>query len=470
MDVIQLLPLNDTGHETSPYSALSAFALNPLHLRLSDLADANSLPALKKILYTLEHPKKIDRVDYQTVRNLKDEFLRQYVNNFSSEIIKEPGFQTFCNSMPWLESYCLFRTLKEKNSWLSWEEWPEEFKKYTPESVLEWKKIFGREILYHQIVQYLCFNQFWEVRAHAEKQGVFLKGDIPILINRDSVDVWQHPELFNLDYSAGAPPDVYSSEGQNWGIPLYRWDSNEEKLHQWWKERLQCAQTLYHIYRLDHIVGFFRIWAIQGNRSGKEGFFMPSEWSSWIPSGEKRLKMMLQATNMLPIGEDLGVVPPNIKSCLARLGICGTKVLRWERDWEGDGHFLDSKKFSPLSISTVSTHDSETVRQWWRDSPEESKRFCLEKGWHWGMKITPEQHWKILEESHQSQSLFHVNLLSEYLEVFPDWPWSSPEQNRINVPGTVSERNWSLRLIPSVEEIIEHKGLKEGLKQLVKTR
>lgn len=469
MDVIQLLPLNDTGQETSPYSALSAFALNPVHLRLADLHETTPDPVLKKILYSLQHPKNKERVDYPSVRKLKDEFLRRYIDLNQSEITAEPGFQAFCNSMPWLETYALYRTLKEKHSWLSWEDWPEEFRIPTLKLLSTWKKKFCHEMAYHQIVQYLCYSQFWEVRAHAERHGIYLKGDIPILLNRDSADVWRYRSLFDLNLCAGAPPDFYSSEGQNWGVPLYRWDSEERQpLFNWWKERLQCAESLYHLYRLDHIVGFFRIWAVPPNHIAREGHFIPSEWTSWIPCGEKILRELLAATKMLPIGEDLGAVPPNIKSCLARLGICGTKVMRWERDWDGDGHFIDGKLYSPISMTTVSTHDSETLRQWWRDFPEDSQRWCREKGWSWGMKLTPEQHWKFLEESHRTNSLFHVNLLSEYLEVFPDWNWSTPEQNRVNVPGTVTDRNWSVKLLPSVEEIVEHRGLKSGLQQLLK--
>lgn len=465
MDIIQLLPLNDTGTETSPYSALSAFALNPIHIRLADLPDATSTPALKKILYTLQHPKNEERVDYPTVQKLKREYFDLYIEQHGPEIAADPAFKAFCCDMLWLENYAIYKSIKEKHESKAWEEWPEDYRRYDPDKLSQWRKEFSKEILFHEILQYLCYTQLWEVKAAAERRGIYLKGDIPILINRDSADVWTHPHFFNLDWCAGAPADLYSSEGQNWGVPLYRWDTEEEGLFEWWKRRLHTAESLYHIYRIDHIVGFFRIWAMAPGQPGREGHFIPSEWTSWIPEGEKKLRSMLKATQMLPIGEDLGAVPPNVKNCLTRLGISGTKVLRWERDFDGDGHFYDPQQFSPLTLSTVSTHDSETLRQWWRDFPDQSQAYAKQRGWSWGMKITPEQQWQMLAESHHSSSLFHINLLAEYMDVFPDITWQAPEQNRVNLPGTVSDKNWTIRMVPSVEEIVEHKGLKAALKK-----
>lgn len=467
LDIIQLLPLNDTGNETSPYSALSATALNPVHISLQDLPRINDDPQLKKVLQTLQHPKVEDRVDYPTVQKLKNEFLQRYVKLNEKFILEEPGFHDFKENSPWLDVYAVYKVLKNKNNLKSWIEWPEDEREPTPQKLERWKKAYAKEVAYYEILQYLCFSQMHEVRAHAEKHGIFLKGDIPILINRDSADVWYYRQLFDLDWEVGAPPDMYSTEGQNWGVPLYCWEASADALNVWWSQRLQCAEALYHIYRIDHIVGFFRVWAIHPGKTGREGHYVPDEWFTWIPEGEKKMRMMLAASKMLPIGEDLGAVPPNIKSCLGRLGICGTRVMRWERDWDGDRHYYKGSEYSPLSLSTVSTHDSETLRQWWKDCPSEAKDYCKMKRWDWGMKITPEQQWELLADSHKTNSLFHVNLLNEYLDVFPDLTWKAPEQNRVNVPGIVSDKNWTMRIKPSLEEVVEHRGLKAALKKLL---
>lgn len=466
-DVIQLLPLNDTGTDTSPYSAVSAMALNPIHISLQDLPRINNDSQLKKIIQTLQHPQRDDRVDYPTVQKLKEEFFRRYIELNGKLITEEPGFIHFSNTNAWLDTYTIYKCFKEINSQKSWEEWPIDIREPDNKKLAIWKEQYADEMQYYAILQYLCFSQFAEVRAHAEKNDVFLKGDIPILINKDSVDVWYHRNLFDLNWSVGAPPDMYSNEGQNWGVPLYCWEASAKGLEAWWKMRLEVAQHLYHIYRIDHVVGFFRVWAISPGKSGRDGHYVPGEWYAWIPEGEKKMRMMLNASSMLPIGEDLGAVPPNIKACLGRLGISGTRVMRWERDWDGDKHYYSGKEYSPLSLSTVSTHDSEPLRQWWRDFPDEAKAYCKMKTWDWGIKITPEQQWQLLTDSHKTNSLFHINLLSEYLEVFPDMAWPAPEQSRVNIPGIVSDKNWSVRIKPSVEEVVEHRGLKNALKKLL---
>src|SRR5262249_5252482 len=122
-------------------------------------------------------------------------------------------------------------------------------------------------------------------------------------------------------------------------FPLYNWHHMEKHHYNWWKQRLKTAEAFYNLYRLDHIVGFFRIWGIPLDKPAKEGRYISENKEVWIPQGEKIMKMMLANCPMLPIGEDLGSVPPEVRQCLKNLGICGTKVMRWERDWEGDKHF-----------------------------------------------------------------------------------------------------------------------------------
>src|SRR5262249_43744835 len=124
---------------------------------------------------------------------------------------------------------------------------------------------------YHEFVQYLCFSQMAKVKEHADQKGVLLKGDIPILISQASADVFLHKDLFIHNLTAGAPPDAYSKEGQAWGFPIYDWEQAYDRIIAWWKERLKVAATLYHVYRLDHVVGLFRIWAIPENKKASEG-------------------------------------------------------------------------------------------------------------------------------------------------------------------------------------------------------
>ena len=366
--MIQLLPLNDSGCDSSPYNALSAHALNPIFLGLASLPYLNG--ELKKAIKTLQRPPEEPKINYREVRERKDAFLRHYYDAAGSKVVNESAYQEFVqNCSSWLPAYAAFKALKQKYGWTSWQSWP----KFS-----EWDE---KEAQYQQFLQYLCFRQMSAVKQHAETYKIWIKGDIPILISPDSADVWHQPEIFDLTLCAGAPPDQYSQEGQKWGFPLYNWDVLEKQNYQWWKDRLQTAEMLYRLYRIDHIVGFFRIWGIPINAPAKEGHFVPADQSLWIPEGRKFLEMLLSCSSLLPIGEDSGTVPPEVRLCMRALGICGTKVIRWERKWNEDKRFTPFDEYEPLSMTTVSTHDSESLRQWWRNSPDEAQAFCVFKGW-----------------------------------------------------------------------------------------
>lgn len=214
-------------------------------------------------------------------------------------------------------------------------------------------------------------------------------------------------------------------------------------------------------------MGFFRIWAIPLDKTAKEGEFIPKDESQWLPQGKKIMLMMLRNSDMLPIGEDLGVVPPEVRATLRNLGICGTKVIRWERAWKGDKHFIDPKEFDPISMTTVSTHDSETVVLWWRDNPQEAREYAAEKNWPYVPNLPQEFLFEILRESHHSGSLFHINLLNEYFPLVKGMAWEKPEDERINFPGLILERNWTYRFRPSVEEIVSNQAFFDVFKQLM---
>lgn len=467
LDVVQLLPLNDGGHETSPYSALTAIALNPLHLGLSSLPYLEKMPNASSRLSELQKLNASQRIDYPPLFDARRQFLKDYFKYAGQTITSTYDYLLFLSRFPWIEAYALFKAIKIDRQWQSWQDWPLEMKNAGPKEYLKLLHEFKDEVTFNRCIQYLCFQQLQQVKKAAEQKGVFLKGDIPILINRESADVWQRRNLFQIDFAAGAPPDMYSKEGQKWGFPLYNWDAMARENYSWWKTRLSVASAFYHIYRIDHIVGFFRIWGIPTDKPAIEGLFFPQDKSTWIPHGEKILRMMLSSNRMLPIGEDLGTVPPEVRACLRELGICGTKVMRWERNWNTDKSFIDPKDYIPESMTTVSTHDSETLQLWWQNQPEEAQDFCLFKGWEYTPDLTHEQHLEILYDSHHSGSLFHINLLNEYLALIPGMTWPNLEDERINIPSIVSDFNWSYRFRPSVEEIVSNESLKRVMQSIL---
>ena len=465
-DTIQILPINDTGPEASPYSAISAFALNPLHISLSALPGIESHDDLLAILTELQSSTQKQRIDYPALHVKRIEFLHLYYQYVYPTESQKEDYHNFMKENGWLQNYALFKTIKVIREWQPWGKWPQELRCPSPEDLDRLFSEYKTQITYHVFLQYLCFKQFDEVRKYARSKGVFLKGDIPILISKESADVWFNRNLFLFDLTAGAPPDMYSKEGQNWEFPLYNWPEMEKQGYAWWQQRLSLASSLYDLFRIDHIVGFFRIWAIPLGKKGVDGKFSPEDENEWIELGTDNLTAMLQNCPMLPIGEDLGVVPSKVRQCLKKLGICGTKVIRWERNWKGDKSFINIHDYIPESMTTVSTHDSETLQQWWKNHPDESLEYAQFKNWEYSPTMTPEQHLDILKDSHHSTSTFHINLLNEYLALIPNMTWPNLEDERINDPAIQSNKNWTYRFRPSFEEIAQNQDLEKLMKTI----
>jgi len=466
-DTIQLLPLNDTGGDTSPYNSISAFALNPLHLGLAALPYVESDGELAAELAAMPRGRGSLRVDYAAVRHHKGAFLRRYLEKYRERLVASDNYQQFLAGAPWLRGYGLYKILKARYNQQSWEQWLEEWRSPSPESLDVLSCTEAAALQDEALIQYLCEHQLHKAHEVAAACGVALMGDIPILIGRVSALLWLNRDLFLLSYASGAPPDLYAEEGQYWGSPIYNWEVMARCHYRWWVERLTAAARYYQIYRIDHVVGLFRIWSIPLGLKSHEGHFIPENPAIWQEHGSTILEMMLRCCPMLPIGEDLGTVPPETRVTLTALGICGTKVTRWERLWEGDGSFIDGKDYPPLSLTTLSTHDSEPLALWWRDVPAEAKLYAQHLGWDYQPTLCPLQHEALLRISHATASLFHINLLQEYLVPFAELSWPSLEEQRINKPGIVSDANWSVRLRPSLEEMTSHEGLTRLMRGMI---
>lgn len=435
-DCIQLLPLNDTAADASPYNAISSCALDPIYISLFALKNGPPLPSfLNEAPYLMR----------EEVRQTKLQWLTSYFALHFSHISERADYKMFISTHPWVHQYALFKALKERFHQTHWKEWPSSIPLVSPE-----------ETYFFIFLQYLAFQQMQQVKAHADHQKVFLQGDFPILVSSDSVDVWENPSLFHLDLSAGAPPDAYNQEGQDWGFPVFNWERLEQSTFQFWTQRLRVAETLYHFYRIDHIVGLFRIWVIPQGAKAKEGFFLPNNPDTWIPQGQKILEHMIQTTSMLPIAEDLGTIPKDVFPLLKNLGICGTKVVRWQTD--SFKEYLPYQNYEPFSVTTVSTHDLYFLKDWWTNYPKEALAFSRFKGWSYTPTWTLEKQKSLLLDAHQTPSYFHINLLPEYLALFPELI-HHPEPSRINTPGTLSSLNWTYRCRTFLETITSHADL-----------
>ena len=278
-NIIQLLPVNDTGAESSPYSARSAFALNPVFINVQTVEGSADV---EDEIRTAKHEfDKLGKIDYYHISSWKRFVLRKIFDNRYSELKKDKLLQRWIDDNPWSKPYCVYCTLKAMNGEASWKDWPEFRDPSAKDIEKHWKK-FEKDNLFQAWMQFEAEKQFSAVIEEISKMGLRLKGDIPILINEDSADVWADRKYFSLDDRAGAPPDMFSYSGQNWGFPTYRWDVIEKDDFAWWRSRLAQASKFYHAYRIDHVLGFFRIWSIpQQEVTGILGYFNPCVPLTW---------------------------------------------------------------------------------------------------------------------------------------------------------------------------------------------
>ncbi|MBM4320365.1 MAG: 4-alpha-glucanotransferase, partial [Deltaproteobacteria bacterium] len=383
---------------------------------------------------------------------------------------RDPGYRSFRTENPWLDGYVAFRVLKEVNCWRSWEEWSAG--RPPARCLAEAEKQWGERLDHHRFLQWIAAQQLRSAREYACNHGVLLKGDIPILVGRDSADVWLHPELFHLDATAGAPPDMYAAEGQNWGFPTYDWDALARLDYSWWRQRLAAIEQYFHLYRIDHVVGFFRIWTIPlGERTGLKGRFVPEDEQTWGRHGRQLLSMMLDSCALLPIGEDLGTIPDVCRATLNEMGIPGLKVARWEKRWHGDRSFIPPREYPFLSVATSSTHDSETLAGWWQAFPEEREQLYRELGLghHAPAELTLPLAERLLGDLAHSSSAFTILPLNDVLFLGGDgYLFPRPEQNRVNVPGTCTPTNWTFRLPRPLERLLADARLNDRLKELLR--
>jgi 4-alpha-glucanotransferase len=288
LSLIQLLPLNDTGNGTSPYSALSAFALHPIYISLPEVPKTmeslgaplaqSAIDILKKAENKLARAHAGNkRVAFEAVLSDKLAALRS-VWNESQEYCR-PLAELFAAQETWAKPYACFMALKEKYGLAPWWEWPE-YRDITP-AVIEtlWDSSeTGEEARFRLWLQILAREQLKDAAHSVAGMSIDIMGDIPILLAKDSADVWYNRDIFILNSQAGAPPDMYSPRGQNWGFPLYNWDALKAGDYAFWRQRLAYADQFYTSYRIDHVLGFFRIWAISAFESEAFlGEFEPSE-------------------------------------------------------------------------------------------------------------------------------------------------------------------------------------------------
>jgi len=496
--LIQLLPINETGSDNSPYNAISAIAIEPTTLHLAPNSPRElTHKGFDEVLGSFDVPGfRGDGVKYRLVKKLKRRLLENAFANFSAKAGEDrrAAFGKFCEEeAEWLPDYTLFRTLMEVNGDSpAWDRWPAQCQSI--ERARIWlrdlpperqKNIVERQAFF-SFVQWIAYEQWRETKSYAEAHGVALMGDIPFGVSYYSADVFARPDEFMLEWSGGAPPEPHFKDdlftqkwGQNWGIPLYRWDRMCANNLKWWRKRVRAVRRIFHLFRIDHVQGFYRIYAFPW-RPRKNKDFLPVDQNEmlkmtdgraphFVPrndetsenreanksDGEKYLRIVLEeAGTSRVIGEDLGVVPDYVRPNLRVLGIAGFKIPQWEAR---DGEIVPGEEYERLSVATYATHDHKPVRALWEEAlarstaTSEQSLLELEKIARFAgldpkieeLNFEKDLYPAIMEALFKSNAWIAIVMITDLLA----------REYRFNVPGTKTKWNWTRRTRRSVAQL-----------------
>ena len=470
--VLQLLPINDTTRkgewgDSYPYSPVSSFALHPIYIHLPEVGvkeDAAYKKAQKEL-------NALPAVDYPRVVTLKVKYLREAYKAHGETDKKAAAYKRFVKENAyWLDAYAEFCAKRD-----------------------------GVEADFYRWVQYHLDKQLSKAVEYAHRHGVYLKGDLPIGVGRDSVDAASFPQLYNLDSSAGAPPDFFAADGQNWGFPTYNWDEMAKDDYAWWKARLRTMAKYFDAFRIDHILGFFRIWEIPlPHKSGllghfnpampysrdeivaaglpivglfiedprREGWFHPlitpdtsalQPWQKerfdaiytdfyfhrhndfWARNAMRKLPKLLSCTRMLACGEDLGMVPDCVPGVMDHEKILSLEMQRMEK----------GRPWPYLSVVATSSHDMTSIRLWNGEdkAPEECRR--------------------ILKEHLDSLSMLAIFPLQDWLSMDATLRWPNPGEERINDPAD-PDNKWRWRMHLTTDRLLDSPAFCTQVATLIK--
>ena len=454
--LLQLLPINETPPgETSPYSALSAMAIDPQFITIDGLEDFDAIggePALEPELRArLDAVRMAPRIDYAGVRTLKQEvFRRTFVQFRDTEWTggtrRAAAFRAYANQQAWwLDDYALFRALHARYHERAWTDWPAPLRNREPQALDAARAELADDILFRQYLQWIAGDQWGAAR---DRMGsVALLGDLPFMVSCDSADVWSRQDEFRLDASVGVPPDAFSETGQDWGLPPYRWDVLSERDFDWLRHRARRNADLYDGYRVDHLVGFYRTYVRP--HSGGDPEFTPGDQESQQSLGERVLAVFREPGSEI-IAEDLGTVPDFVRESLARLAVPGYKVLRWERRWHAAGQpFKDPREYPAVAVATSGTHDTEPMVVWWENAPREEREAVMAIP-SVQARLEPGERERLADQARLPHAMREALLETLYesgadlliLPVQDVFGW----RDRINQPATIGDDNWTWRM------------------------
>ncbi|MDR2120195.1 MAG: 4-alpha-glucanotransferase [Tannerella sp.] len=601
LHLIQILPVNDTTRthtweDSYPYSAISIYALHPVYISLQEMGAPKDE---KKAAFYARKQQALNRenaVDYEEVEKYKMQYCRDFFEQEGAQILKSPAFKSFLKAnRSWLIPYAAFCFFREKYHTSDFTQWGEDARCNLPriQSLCKESSSIYSDISYTYFLQFVLHTQFKSVSDYARKKGVILKGDLPIGIHRTSVDAWLEPPLFNHEGQAGAPPDDFSETGQNWSFPTYNWDVMEKNDFLWWKKRFAKLGDYFNCIRIDHILGFFRIWEvpndfvqglcghfrpalpltvreiesfglewderllkprihrrcldelfgvdarkhldtflieedsahltlkpvydtqrkiegalgkhadalsveiknglfaiahevlflkdpyaqakfhprISGNRSFayaelspkaqtafdrlSHHFFYERHNAFWKAEALKRLIPIIESTDMLICGEDLGMIPASVHEVMTQLHILSLELERTPKIL-GE-QFACLSKLPYLSVCTTSTHDMSPLRLWWKENPEKRQQYyqsVLRRNGTAPASCSAKIAAQILGNHLGASSILAVIPLQDWLAMSDALKYPRAEDERINIPADPNHY-WRYRMHLTLEKLIE---------------
>ena len=620
LKIVQILPINDTvathtWTDSYPYAAISVFALHPMYLNLPAIGALKDKKEMKRYEKLGKELNKLQQIDYEAVMKLKSPYYKKIYDQNKKQFLKDAGFRAFFKeNEEWLVPYAAFSRLRDQYGTPDFTKWGKhaKYKKAEIEGLADPKNKDYDDYAVHYFIQYHLHLQLKEVADYARDNGVILKGDIPIGIYRNSADAWVEPRLYHMDKQAGAPPDAYAISGQNWGFPTYNWEEMAKDGYSWWRKRLSAMATYFDAYRIDHILGFFRIWeiprdSVEGlmgrfnpaipmfkyelegsglhfdydrfckpyireymldelfgedkaqviatylNKGEADFYYMKDEFDTqrkveeyfieistddidkerllkikyglftlignilfhedpnsngqgfhpkialhytysfkelsdheksaldkiyihyyydrqehfWQEKAMVKLPAIINATNMLVCGEDLGMVPDCVPGVMDELGLLNLEIQRMPKN--SSNEFSRPAESKYLSVVSPSCHDMSTIRGWWEEDKERTQRFFNNLLGHDGNAPQFCEPWLCREMIMQhlyAPAMWAIFPIQDLVAMDEQLRFENPFAEQINEPSN-PDHYWRYRFHLNMEDLLKAEDFNEMLREMV---
>ena len=444
MHLWQVLPLNPPGYGSSPYNCVSSVGGNPALISPQRL--------LKEQLLTPEDVGEVpnfpaDHVDFDRVVPWKKNLLRAAFKRFEAQGPND-AFEKFqSDEAEWLDDFALYMALNERHAGAPWWEWDTLLARRDGVAIKKVQRELRDQIRFQKFVQFIFFRQWAAVRDEAHARGIRIIGDVPIYVAHDSADVWANRVLFQVDENgdpvvvAGVPPDYFSSTGQRWGNPIYRWDVLRDTGYRWWITRIRMNLRFADILRLDHFRGFAAYWEVPGHEpTAMHGRWMPGP-------GLALFDAIRSALGELPlVAEDLGFITAEVHELREKIGVAGMKILQFGFSSPDNPHL--PHRFRQHTVVYTGTHDNDTARGWFESAPESERDIARAY-----LGDSADISWALIRAAYTSVAETAIVPVQDIL--------SLGSEARMNRPGAEKD-NWSWRLLPG--SLTRDHG--EGLRRL----